>query len=168
MNEELQRLCEQLEDEIERQENVQAVCRAQQEAVLSRDLPLMEARTEALGILLRECAQSQQERFSLVRALSSHYEIAASRCALSDLIDAAPDPWKSRLRGLQVRLRAVVAETRRAVRSNARAIRHSLGVTERLLDLMTLSAADQARSYDERGDGPARRGQLPALIDQKG
>jgi hypothetical protein len=62
----------------------------------------------------------------------------------------------------------VVAETRRAVRSNARAIRHSLGVTERLLDLMTLSVANYAASYDERGDEPARAAQQPALIDQKG
>jgi hypothetical protein len=97
LNEVLQRLCEQLEEEIERQENVQAVCRAQQEAVLTRDLAVMEARTEALGILLRESVQAQQERLELVHALAEHYAIGDTRRALSGLIGAVSDPWKSRL-----------------------------------------------------------------------
>ena len=65
----LDELCEVLQDELERQENVLAVCRAQGQAARARDVAYLEAKAAALCSLIRETVNAEQERLRLVRAV---------------------------------------------------------------------------------------------------
>ncbi|MBM3290178.1 MAG: hypothetical protein FJY92_08515, partial [Candidatus Hydrogenedentes bacterium] len=62
----LEKLCSGLDDEIERQETVLAVCRAQIDAIGARDLNAFEARTAALDVLVRDAAHAQAARAGVI------------------------------------------------------------------------------------------------------
>ena len=57
MEDQLLRLCSLLDDEIERQDNLLAIGRAQKDALLAQDLASMQARTAAMEAVARESAQ---------------------------------------------------------------------------------------------------------------
>lgn len=161
-----EKLCGGLEDEIERQETVLAVCRAQIDAIGARDLNALEARTAALDILVREAAHAQAVRAGVIAKVAVQLDMPPDRRTLAALVGAAPRPWGSRLRHIQARLRNTMEETRRVVRLNARTIRRSLDFNQRLLACIALGPQHHA-AYGERGPATAVTGD-PAMIDQRG
>lgn len=160
------KLCGGLEDEIERQETVLAVCRAQIDAIGARDVNALEARTAALDILVRDAAHAQAARTSAVARIAVQLALPPERRTLAALIAAAPETWGARLRDIQARLHRCMAETRRAVRLNARTIRRSLDFNQRLLACIATGPNTQP-AYGERGMAPGIAG-APAVIDQRG
>ena len=58
----LKSLCEWLEDAVERQENLKAVCIAQGEAALRHDRAELEAKTAAAELLVRAANEAEVDR----------------------------------------------------------------------------------------------------------
>ena len=164
----LDELCQVLQDELERQENVLAVCRAQGQAARARDAAHLEAKAAALCSLIRETVNAEQERLRLVRAVVERFGLPEEEQTMSGLIAAAPEPWKSRMRDIQVRIQKVLADVRRVVQENNRVIRRCLGIVNESLVELGQYAPAGAGNYDARGSEgqPARAG--TALLDQRG
>ena len=166
MDDLFEKLCGGLEDEIERQETVLAVCRAQIDAIGARDLNALEARTAALEVLVRDAAHAQAARTSVIAKIAAQLGLPPDRRTLDALAAAAPAPWAGRLRDVQARLHRCMAETRRVVRLNARTVRRSLDFNQRLLACIA-TGPDRHPIYGERGAAPGI-GSGPAVIDQRG
>lgn len=168
MDEQLDRLCALLDAEIQRQEDLRSILKAQQEALLAQDVPNLQARTAAMELLTRETAQAQTLRDEILRPLKLSMGLDSVRPGLSELVAAVSDSWSRRLKELQDTLRAVVSENRGLVRSNARLLRRSMRFTEDLLGAFQDFADTLARSYDEYGAGAVSSGSNPSMIDQRG
>ena len=166
MDDLLEKLCGDLEDEIERQATVLAVCRAQIDAIGARDLNALEARTAALDILVREAAHAQAARAAVIAKVAVQLELPPDKRTLGALVIVVPAPWNARLRDIQKRLRGATDETRRVVRLNARTLRRSLDFNQRLLACMATGPNLQP-AYGDRGTAPGIAGD-PAVIDQRG
>lgn len=166
MDELLEKLCGGLEDEIERQETVLAVCRAQIEAIGAQDLNALDARTAALDILVRDAAHAQAARVGVIAKVAVQLDLPPNRRTLGALLEVAPAPWDARLRDIQKRLDRAMGETRRVVRLNARTIRRSLDFNQRLLACMATGPNLQP-AYGERGTAPGIASE-PAVIDRRG
>ena len=164
----LERLCDLLDDELERQENVLALCIAQGKAAREHDHEYLEARTVALGELIEETVRAEAARFDLVGQIVEAYELPIEEQTLSHLIKAAPKPWSLRLRELQHRLRAVLAETQQAVRANSRVMRRSVKVIDEAVTTLTQCGPQAGGNYDARGKEKARVAREPSMIDQRG
>lgn len=161
-------LCEQLDDEVERQQNVLAVCTAQREAVFARDLDALSSRTSALEILIRESIQAQTKRIETLRPIVDHFGLSPDRQTMTHLIEASPEPWKSRLQDVQHRLRDTVERIRVAVRANARVTRQSKKVTDDLIRALRQEHHHYQHGYSDRGAEQSARGGEPVLMDQRG
>lgn len=168
VNTDLEKLCQLLEDEIERQDTLLSVCRSQHEALLAQDLATLQARTDALEALIREAAQAHAVRSAVVRPILDRSGVTAANPCLSDLIGVAPPEWKPRLRDLQSRLKVSIATNRTVVRTNARMLRQSLNVTEQLLDAFQACSEGLAGNYTEQGGGAAVRLIEPVVLDHRG
>ena len=166
MDELLQRLCDDLDAEAERQEMLLAVCRAQLEALGSRDLKAIEARTAAVDILVREAAHAQATRTGVVLAVARKLEAGPEARTLGGLIRIVPEPWAPRLRDRQSRLKSAIDATRRIVRLNARTLRRSLDLNHRLLMAIAIGPS-QDTAYSDCCAAPGIAS-TPALIDQRG
>ena len=166
MNETIEKLCEDLDDEVERQEMLLAVCRAQLEALNTRDLAAMEARTAALDILVRETAHAAVKRAGVIAIVARDMELHPEQRTLSGLIGELTSPWRERIQHAQGRLQRVLHETRRIVRMNAHMLRRSLDFNQRLLACVALGPNPDP-AYSERG-AFAAIAETPALIDQRG
>jgi hypothetical protein len=156
-----------LDAELERQENVLAVCRAQQSALLAQDSELVEAKNEALQLIIRETVEAEAARNDSVRALVETLGLPVDHQTMTGLIGVAPEPWATRLREVQVRLQSTLVETRRAVRNNARIARRSLRVVNQCLDTV-YQVQSTVDGYDGKGETAAELRETPSLIDQKG
>jgi hypothetical protein len=167
MDEVLEALCEVLDSELERQENVLGICRAQQDALYAQDLEYLEAKAAALNALVREAVTGEKDRHRLFRVLVDHHELPPERHTLTELIALSPEPWKSRLRYFQSRLRTTLAETRRFVRLNYALMRRSLQVVAQCMETLTQCAA-HADGYDAKGEAPSHLRREANLLDQKG
>jgi len=163
----LDALCDLFDDERERQENVLAVSIAQGEAARAHDIELLEAKTEALTLLIREAARQERERISLVSAVVERYGLPFERQTLSDLIRIVPDPWARRMQEFQASMVSTLEQTRRVTRENRRLMRRSLKVVQRTLALLQPDS-HPAGDYDATGEQPAPRGLVPSFIDQRG
>lgn len=161
-------LCDLLDDEVERQENVLAVCNAQRDAVFARDLDALSARTSALEILIRESIQAQSKRIETLKPIVDHFGLQPEHQTMTNLIDVSPEPWKSRLQELQQRLRETVERIRVAVRANAKVTRQSKRVTDDLIRALRQEHQHHQQGYSDRGTAPAGQGGNPVLMDQRG
>lgn len=166
MNDLLEKLCDDLEDEIERQETFLAVCRSQLDAIGTRDLNAFEARTAALDILVREAAHAQAARSATIAKVAAQLQLPPEKRFLGGIIDAVPAPWDARFRDIQKRLRRAIEGTRRVVRLNSRTIRRSMDFGQRLLACIATTPNPQP-AYSDRGAPPGLAGG-PAVIDQRG
>jgi hypothetical protein len=167
MDELLERLCAILDRELERQENVQGLCEAQQAAIRARCLPDIEARTAALQLLIKNAVQDELERHRVLHRLVALLELPAERQTLSDIICAVPEPWKARLQYYQARLQSVMHDTRHTVRDTSMVLRRSLRAVNQCLQVFQEAGA-WPPPYTEHGhEGPAAR--RPAvLINERG
>ena len=162
-----EKLSELFDQELERQENILAVCQAQRNAARAHDLEYLEAKTAALVILIREGAQAEVERHELLRRIVAHYALPVERQTLTDLIHVAPEPWRSRFHEFQFRLRATLARTRSLVRDSAHSMRRSLSIVRQALGHLE-TCVDDAGAYDASGSDRPRSTRVLSLIDAKG
>jgi len=161
-------LCDYFDDELERQQNVLVVCRAIGQAARSQDLEYLEAKTEALQVLLRQAMAAEQTRLALVGDVVGWYQLPAERQTLSGLIEEVPMPWQQRMREFQVLMRATLESTRRLVRENNLVLRRSLGVVSHTLAAMALCQPASHGQYDGQGGDATRLRDTPTLVDQRG
>lgn len=163
----LERLCRLFDDELERQENVLALCRAQGEAVRAHDVEAMEGRTRALVVLVEDAKKAERERIEILRRVVEVTGLPEDRQTLSDLISAVPGPWNDRMAEFQSRIRRTLGDTRAVARENAALMRHSLRVVNR--SVRTATGADAVtETYDAEGRGPFLAGRAPAVLDAQG
>ena len=161
-------LCDLLDDELERQTAVLAVCRAQGRALRARDAALLNRHTTSLELLVQEAAQLEPTREGLLHQLRERRGIPHTRATLTDLIHASGDPWRSRLLEFQMRMRRLIAETQAVVQANARLLSVSMKVIGSAIDSLEHAAGNPPGGYTAHG-GDTRTCRLrPALIDQKG
>lgn len=164
----LDSLCDYFDEELERQQNVLVVCRAIGLAARSQDLEYLEAKTEALQLLLREAMESEETRLALVADVVDWYELPVEEQTLSSLIDVVPMPWEQRMREFQVLMRATLESTRRLVRENNQVLRRSMGVVNQTLSALALCQPESPGHYNNQGDDASRLRSMPSLIDQRG
>jgi septal ring factor EnvC (AmiA/AmiB activator) len=162
-----EKLCGLLEDELERQQTVCAVCEAQRLAVLENDIKAIQGHSNALESLIRESARAQSERQEALRRLYEALQLSGDPATLSPVVEASPEPWRSRLAYLRDRIHAVVADTRRSVRGNARTIRQSLRLTQALLAAFRPSQTAPG-AYSEHGSDTRDAAPAPMLLDSRG
>ena len=168
MEDVLEHLCGLFDEELERQQNVLAVCRAQHEAILSRDRERLEAKTLALQFLVRDAAEAEPVRHEAQREVVAHYGLPVERQSLTELIQVVPEPWRSRMAGFQTSLRATVAETHAMTRENTRALKRSRSIVQGCLSVLGVCLERSAGDYNARGREPFEPGLSPALVDQRG
>ena len=164
----LSALCDFFDDELERQENVLAVCIAQGQAARAHDLDALEAKTAALNLLLSEFVEAERERLRLVQQIVEEYELPERRQTLSDVIALAPEPWKSRMQDFQERMQKTLRETRSEVLSNDRIMRGSLTIVDEALASLVSCVPESLGNYDARGAEAQQHRLDPAMIDQRG
>lgn len=163
----LETLCEIFQDELDRQEDLLALCKLQGRAALEHDVELLEARTEAINALVAQAAGSEQQRLDLANALVTALGLPQEKHTLSGLIEVAPDPWRRRMAEFQARMRAVLAETREVVRQNNLVMRRSAKIVADALGVLT-QCTPAAGHYDARGGETTTPAQAPACLDQRG
>ncbi len=166
MDKVLRALHDALEDELERQEIIRAVCIAQNKALRARNVDQLRTQAEALDALIAESLHAHQTRLRLADSL---FPGRGTPAMLTELAGAAPEPWRSRLSELQERMQAVFSDIRDLVRLNGGILRRALQSVNR--DLATLTAAGPgyaAGGYGWRGlcQQPVQRS--PRAIDAKG
>ena len=162
------KLCEILGDELERQENILAQCRAQQEAVRIRNVADLEARSVALQILFREVVATEPRRQETLRRVAVELGLESANPSLTEVVLAAPAPWNGRLRHLQLRLRETLRQSRDMARENAILLRRSLRVVGRCLQVFQVEAPYASGRYSPSGQKTAAA-QVPALlVNQRG
>ena len=162
----LDRLCAYFDSEIERQENVLALTRAQGEAAKALDADVMEHRTRALALLLDEAASAERERIAILGDLTPRLSQAQQNWSLSALIAAVPEPWQHRLAEAQMNLRATVSATKESVNANAYAMRKSLRSVNGALDQFFGPASGS--SYTPQGDAPEGEARQAAVLNATG
>jgi hypothetical protein len=166
MDDVLARLCRVLDEELERQENVLAVCHAQYEAARAHKIEPLNAKTTALELLIRDAVRAQNARISLFRRLVDAYGIPPEKQTMSGLIAVTPEPWSARLREFQNRMRNVVDEIKVTVRANAALLRASKRTVDQLLK--PLSVMGTQGVYDARGTDAVQGRSSSTLINQFG
>lgn len=163
----LSELCELFDDELERQTNVLAACRAQGDAARLQDTEEMERRTHALTLLLEEAMQAERRRIQILKRLVGELGLPAERQTLTKLISATPEPWRKRMREFQTAIRRVLAQTQEAVHANSRRMNHSLRVVGGALRTVTIEEPRGA-DYDAEGRRPAFGARHAAMLDAMG
>lgn len=167
MHEAYESLCASIEEEIGRQERVLAVTRAQGVAARERDMKTLEAQTAVLLELARETAQADAERKRLIRGIPGLD--ARESATLGEIIAHAPEPFASRLRERQTRLKAVLNAAREETRSNAVLLRLALRVVGGALSAVEPRRLAWAAGYAANGQEPAAPAAVqPSLMDRKG
>ena len=172
----LEQLCRNLDEEVQRQEKILAMCRAQNEAVRLNNIEKLESQTQDIVSLLQEAAEAEKDRNRLVGRLAT--QCGCPLATLSDLVAVAAGPCGERLRHIQKHLRSVLAETRKVVHGNKVLFRGGLRLvsqTVRTVQSAEVSAqnrlhgaAQESSSYTASGSASTRRLPRPAMIDQRG
>ena len=162
----LDRLCVYFAEEIERQETVLALCLAQGDAARAMNVDLLEQRTEALAILIVEAATAEATRVEIFRGLTHRLAKDDQSWTLGELIALSPEPWSRRMAEFQARLNEVVAQSKRAVESNAAVMRRSLRITGESVDRVLGPAS--AAAYTEAGGIPQIERRSAAVLNMQG
>lgn len=162
-----ERLCGMLDDEVERQENVLAVCQAQSEAVKTNDLEYLEAKTAALVVLIKEAAQAARERSALMELIATEHRLNRTGLHFNDLVAVAPEPLRDRMAESHRRLRNVLKETRPVALSNASSMRHALRAIRASFAVLQPDTPAPA-TYDATGMQPPAKPGLVNTMDQRG
>ena len=169
MNLLLNELCNVLEDELERQENMLAVCIAQGRAARAHDLEYMEAKTAALNLLIEECSAAEPARLRLIQQAAGTFHLFNENHTLTELIQVAPEPWKSRLQHVQTRMRVTLWATKKRVVDNREVFQRALGVVNEAMESVSQCLlANKPGIYDVHGGGKSDLRVGPAVLDQRG
>jgi hypothetical protein len=168
LEEHLNKLCDLMEEELERQENVLAITLAQGKAARAHDIEYLEAKTAALTCVLEEGVRAESERLAVLRTVVDAFGLREEEQTLSGLISATPSPWSQRLAHFQVRMQEVLAQTRQAVRDNNRIMRGSLRVIHSTMAVLAHHLHLDPGGYTAQGGERPKSSRVPNLIDQKG
>jgi hypothetical protein len=163
----LDSLCAYFDDELERQENVLALTRAQGRAARFYDLEALEAHTKALELLIQDAVAAEAVRLKLVRELVVELGLPLERHTLGGLVDAAPEPWKSRMRDFQCRMRDLVRENRTASTENRVLLRRGLRVVNDALTSIIRCLTTAESAYTANGVETSARTIAAGLIDER-
>jgi hypothetical protein len=165
---ELERLCDVLDAEIERQQTVQAVCAAHHDALCARDVAAIGARNEALDLLAHESETTAPDRDRALAAALTTFGLKPGRDRLRHLAKHVPAPWDARLEERRDALRSVVELNQRLVRRNAIIAEKSKSIAEAWRETLFNQLTPNGSAYS--GNGGARTGSrgTPAMIDQRG
>lgn len=161
-------LCALFDDELERQENVLAVCRAQGDAARIHDIPTVEARTQALVHLVEDAFEAEKMRVDLLSRVVEYFELPIKKQTLSELIELATEPWRNRLKDFQTRIKTTLAETQKVVIENADYMRRSLKVVDESLREAVDGIPVLPEAYEVDGKSQRTVGRRAALIDTRG
>jgi len=161
-------LCDSLDHELERQENILEVCAATQRAAQANDVEYLEAKTLALLTLIQQSIQAETERRQLLAQIAHNLGVLNPEPTLSALIESAPEPWGERLRFYQNRLKQVITQTRPVVIANMAALRTALRVVRQCLHHLEPLAEVTAVGYGAGGGQPLHKQYRPSVIDHKG
>lgn len=168
MSNEMKNLCEMLDDEIERQQNVESVCVAQHEALCARDVDAIEARNSALALLARDSDSDAGAREETVAKLSTTLGLTPDRTRLRDLVAHAPEPWKTRLSERRIALNNVVQSNQRLVRRNQLIATKSKKIADSWRETLFANLGEAGPAYRDDGNTPPSIQGGPAMIDQRG
>ena len=163
----LDALCALLDDELERQENMRIVALSQRDAAYARDSVNLEARTQAMHLLVLETLEVEKKRINLVTEIVRMLEIPPTMQTLTGLIALAPQPWSDRLAYFQKRFNAVIQETRSIIRENNKFISLNLRRIDQVLNILTKQGHTE-QSYSATGTVNHRHKSNPILMDQRG
>lgn len=161
----LSALCSLLEDELERQYCVLETVKAQGLAARAQNLPELDKRTAALSLLMHESLRSEQERLRLLRPIVQHFGLSGTEQTLSNLVQATPEPWKSRLGEFQHALKRTVAASRDQIHRNATVMRTTL---KRVDNAMESVFPDENRGRYTSGGTDARGDRAATMLDAMG
>jgi len=161
----LEQLCLALDQELERQELLHGLVKAQYEAIHARDHKVLEARTEAISVLARDSRDAEHTRHTLFDQLAIAYELPADGRNMSGLIGACPAPYHGRLKALQTDLRELVASTQQQARDNGRLVQRSLRAVRGTLEVAQ-PETQLAAGYPATHAGARKT--APVLLDQRG
>ena len=167
MAEALDRLCDVLVEELERQQLLVSLLESQRKAALAHDVALLDAKTLALENLIGDAKASEAVRHTVMRQVVEMYGLPPAQQTLSGLIHALPDPYSSRLRHIQIDFRSTLYAIRDLVRNNGLFLNKSLRSVEHFLaGLYRLEPSPP--HYSSAGKAHAPYVYQPALLNQRG
>lgn len=164
----LDALCDVFDEEAERQETLLRLTRAQAEAARKRDVPALEAHTEAIGVIIAEVVGAEKRRHELVRAVVAYYRLPEEAQTLTGLIGVAPEPWSTRMAEFQEQMRTTIAATRDIVRGNRVVLRRGARAVGRAVAGFCAQPAEDAAAYDDHGEDRGLALLRPAVLDEQG
>lgn len=162
-----QELSDILEDELERQERLLRLVRAQREAIVSRDADALDGRTQDINRLVAEAAAAESARHAVLREIVDMLELSVSEQTMSHIAEHAPAPHSERLEFQQARLQNIMTECHELIYENARRLRRAAQITNDYLMTVTGNENASLRGYSPGGsmsDGDDR----PNVVNQRG
>jgi len=167
MHTELEKLCALLDDELERQELMVALLQSQHDAILARDVDYLNTKTRAMEAVLKESAEAEKERHTVLRVIVDHYTLSVERQTLTELIRVTPDPFSRRLKDTQRRIQETMADAKRLTQENHRLLRASSSVVTSCLNRLFGNDLQEGREYTRKGQDSGAF-PAPALLDRQG
>lgn len=164
----LDALCANLEQELERQETVLSLTRAQGEAAKAHELDALEARTRALIVLMEDSFLAEKDRHAILEGLLPILPQDRDKQTLSELIRLSADPWSRRLGEFQVRLKEVLVGTQAVVRENAVYMRRALRVLNSTFRAFNGTDGAPRGGYDAEGLEPSEVPNFQSMLDAQG
>jgi hypothetical protein len=150
--------------ELERQESVLAICRAQSKAALRGDTDSLQSLTQSLVELIQGAMRDEARRHESLRAVVAALGLPEEEHTLSLLIERVPSAWRKRFREFQVGIRTVMDETRRTTRVNRRYFLHSA----RLVNESMSESVGSKPGYTSRGSMPGLSSLQAMLLNAAG
>jgi hypothetical protein len=157
-------LCDCLDEELERQHIVMAVCQAQRDALRAHEMEHMQAKTHALELLIHEASVAEKSRIRAVGALVCYLELPVERQTLTELVRIAPGPISRRLGELQRNLKELLAAIRAVVADTQDRLRIGREIADRTIRILVTDDTAPKVSYPTRRAADA----TPVLIDSCG
>ena len=150
--------------ELERQETVLGICRAQGKAALESDPETLQRLTQSLVVLIEETLGEEAKRHDLLRQIVDLLEVPQEEHTLTTLIERIPSEWQSRFRDFQVRLRGVLSETRDVTRLNRRYLLHA----NRIVNDTLRETVGAKPGYTSQGNVPGLSSLQAMLLNAAG
>ncbi len=165
----LNKLCGLLEDELERQQNALDIRRALSRAVKTRDIASVQSMTNSLMLLIQESADAEKERLGLMARMVKYNADNKTLPNLSQIVAAAPEPWRTRLEDFQHRLDHVFGQAMIAAKENEALLSRAIGIVSDALAAWNRGPDREGdSSYNARGRECGAPMVGPMLIDSRG
>jgi len=165
----LNKLCDVLSDELERQETVLAICMKKHEAIKAMDRAALEARTEALENVVKETMNAEMDRHRVLREVVKAVGLPNEKHTLSELINAVENPWKDRLAHMQHCLKSTIEDTQRVTRAYSRDLRRYRQLAARqMVNLGIVPDEVKIGAYTQSGCNVQGKGAISAVMNQRG